>query len=511
MEKINIEELAIFCKKKGFIFQAAEIYGSLSGFFDFGPLGVQLKNNLKDLYWKEFLLKREDICAQDGSIISNPKVWKASGHVDTFADLVLTTKITKTKLRADHFIEDNLKISADGMNANQINDLILKHSLKYKGEDFEEVKDFNLMFETQVGADSTKNSKAYLRPETCQSIFPNFKIISETSRMNLPFGIIQIGKAFRNEISPRDFIFRCREFEQLEMEYFYNPNVNFDKLDERHLKLKFNFLSAQTQDEGLNKMEEISIEELLKMNKLNKIHAYWLSEFFIFFKEKNNISYENLRVREHVKTELSHYSKATFDIDYKYPFGFKELMGIANRGDYDLKQHQEHSKSKLEIFDETSKNKILANVIEPSLGLERWFMAVLYEAYNYDEKRENVLLKFKANISPYKVAVFPLMNKNELSEIAREIYSNLLEEEIYTFYDKSGSVGKRYARQDEIGTPYCITIDYETIEEGKNKGTVTIRDRDTMEQKRIKIENITNIIINLIKNKISFEDIENIN
>jgi glycyl-tRNA synthetase len=508
MKKLNNEELATFAKKKGFVFQSAEIYGGLAGFFDFGPLGVQLKNNLKNLFLNNFVLKREDVVVQDGSIITNPKVWKASGHIDNFADLILTTKISKTKLRADHFIEDNLKIPADGMDAKDINDLIKKHNLKYKGEDFGEVKDFNLMFSTNIGADVNKTSLSYLRPETCQSIFPNFKIILETSRLALPFGIAQIGKAFRNEISPRDFLFRLREFEQIEMEYFFNPDSEFDLLEDRHLNCKFKFLSANSQDNNSDKMEEVSISDLIEKNLISKIHGYWLAEFFLFFMEKSGLSYENMRIREHVKKELSHYSRATFDIDYKYSFGYKEMLGLANRGNYDLLQHQNLSKSKFEVFDEKAKTKVLPHIIEPSFGIERWFMAVLNEAYNDDEERGNIVLNFDLKLSPFKVAVFPLMNKEELVGPAREIYNRLINEEITCVYDKSGSVGKRYARQDEIGTPFCITIDYETIENGDNKNTVTIRNRDTTKQKRVAIERIVDIINDLIKGRIKFEEIK---
>lgn len=506
-EKINTEELATFCKKKGFVFQAAEIYGGLGGFFDFGPLGVELKNNLKQLYWKNFVTKREDCFGQDGSIITNPKVWKASGHVDNFGDLVLTTKESKTKLRADHFIEDTLDIPADGMSADEINELIKKHNLKYNGEEFEEVKDFNLMFQTQVGADTTKNATAYLRPETCQSIFPNFKQIADVSRAKLPFGIVQVGKAFRNEISPRDFVFRSREFEQMEMEYFFNPETKCEALTDKHLETKFQFLSAQAQDDESNEMVEITIKELLAQEKLSDYHAYWLSEFFNWFKDTVGFKYENLRIREHVKTELSHYSRGTFDIDYKYPFGFKEMLGMANRGNYDLTQHQQHSKQKMEFFDEESKTKLLPFVIEPSLGVERFMMAVMFEAYNDDKDRGNIVLSLSPRVAPYKVAVLPLVNKGGLPEVARELIDKLFDEDLNAFYDRSGSVGRRYARQDEVGTPFCLTVDFETIEEGENKGTITIRDRDTTEQKRISLEDAPEIVSKLIKGKLSFDNL----
>ena len=505
--KLTVEDFATFCKKKGFIFQAAEIYGGLSGFFDFGPLGVELKKNLKKIYWKKFVTKRGDIFGQDGSIITNPKVWKASGHVDTFGDLILTTKETKTKLRADHFIEDELNIPADGMNAKDIQKLIDENNLKYKGEDFEDIRDFNLMFNTQVGADNSKNATAYLRPETCQSIFPNFKLISEVSRAKLPFGIIQIGKAFRNEISPRDFIFRSREFEQCELEFFYNPETKCDLLTDEILNTKIQFLSAKNQDNNSDEMIEIKISDLLKKNIINDYHCYWLGTFFNFFKNDLGISYENLRIREHVKTELSHYSSGTVDIDYNFPFGFKEMLGMANRGNFDLTQHQKHSKSKLEYFDEENKTKLLPSVIEPSVGVERLFFAVLFESYLQDKERGNIVLNLKNNLSPYKIAILPLMNKEVLTSKAKEIYQNLIEEDIEVIFDKSGSIGKRYARNDEIGTPYCLTIDFEAIEEGELKDTITIRDRNSTKQKRVPIKNLSDLMNKLIKEKIDFEEI----
>ena len=506
MSKLNTEELASFCKKKGFVFQAGEIYGGLSGFFDFGPLGVELKNNIKRKYWKDFVHKREDVFGQDGSIITNPKVWKASGHIDNFADLILTTTKTKTKLRADHFIEDELKIATDSMNADDINKLIKKHKLKYNGEDFEEVKNFNLMFNTQVGANVTSNSTAYLRPETAQSIFPNFRLVADVSRASLPFGITQIGKAYRNEISPRDFVFRCREFEQIEMEYFFNPNTQCDILTNELKKVKFQFLDAKTQDLGKNTMREITIGDLLKdkSKKFNSYHAYWFAVFFKWFNESIGLDYKNLRVREHTSTELSHYSDATFDIDYNFPMGFKEMFGMANRTDFDLKAHMEHSKTKMEFFDEKTNTKLIPHVIEPTIGVERLMMAIIYDSYKDDKDRGNIVLNIKPSLSPYQVAIFPLMNKEELTKIAKEIHNELIESDIVSFYDKSGSIGKRYARQDEIGTPYCITIDYECIEDGKDKGTITIRDRNSTKQKRIKIEDVSKIISELVKEKINF-------
>lgn len=507
-QKINLEELATFCKKKGFVFQAAEIYGGMAGFFDFGPLGVELKNNLKSLYWKEFVHKREDIVGQDGSIITNPKVWKASGHVDTFGDMLLTTKDSKTKLRADHFIEDTLNIPGDALGPKEIEELIIKNNLKYEGEDFElPIQFFSGMLSTQIGADVTKQNKAYLRPETAQSIFPNFKSVAEVSRGKLPFGITQIGKAYRNEISPRDFVFRCREFEQIEMEYFYNPQVETTLLTKDLENLKVQVLLAESQDEGSDQMHEKSILDLVKENRINKTHAYWVASFFNFFNKTVGLSWDNLRIREHTKTELSHYSSATMDIDYKYPMGFKEMMGIANRDDYDLTQHQESSKTKLEVFDDATNSKVLPFVIEPSFGVERYMMAVLYESYNDDKDRGNIVLNLNPKLAPRKVTVMPLVKKEPIGPKAREIYNSLIDEDIVSFYDESGSVGKRYSREDEIGTPYCVTIDYETIEDGENQGSVTIRDRDSTKQVRVKVEQLPQIIKNLVNQKIKFEEL----
>ena len=500
MENLTIEELASFCKRKGIIFPAAEIYGGLSGFFDVAPFGVEIQNNIKNIYRKELIYKREDMVEQDGSIITNPKVWKASGHLDGFGDLILTTKKTRTKLRADHFIEDQLKISTDGMKAKEIQALISKHNLKYKGEEFEEIKDFNLLFPVKIGADESKDSIAYLRGETCQSIFPNFKLITDICRKKLPYGIMQIGKAFRNEIAPRDFLFRCREFEQLEIEYFFNPKEKFDLLTKDHLNTKFQFLSAETQEKNSNKMEEITIKDLIKSKAMNEIHGYWMATMLKLAQKEMGLNYKNLRVRQHVKTELSHYSAGTFDIDYKYPHGFKEMLGMANRTNFDLKQHQEHSKSKLEYLDEATGEKFLPHVIEPSFGIGRHLIAVLLEAYTDDKKRGNIVLKLPKKLAPIKASVFPLINKPEFQKIAKEIHANLIENDIISTFDKSGSIGKRYARADEIGTPYCITIDHDTLE----TGIATIRDRDTTDQIKIHKDKLSETIRDLINDKIEF-------
>ncbi len=494
---LNIEEMATFCKKKGFVYRSADIYGGLSGFFDYGPLGVEVKNKLKQRWYKFIVQDRQNIVGQDGSIITNPKVWKASGHIDTFSDLILTTKKTKTKIRADHFIEDQLKISAEGMSAKEIQALITKHKLKHNKEDFEEIKDFNLMFSTQVGPSDESAATSYLRPETCQSIFPNFKLIVETTRQKLPFGIAQIGKAFRNEISPREFLFRQREFEQMELEFFHNPKEKeCPELTKKHKDLKFQFLSAKTQDAKKTKMETVSVADIIKQKLITGWQAYWLAEYFFWYTEELQIDPKNIRVREHMKNELSHYSSATFDLDYKFPFGFKEIFGLANRGQFDLTQHQKHSKSKLEYFDETTKEKIIPNVIEPSQGIDRLFLALLFEAYNVrkDEKgKEVVVLKIPQQLAPYYCAILPLVkNKEAVRGKAKEVYE-MLRKCYPSFYDEAASVGRRYARADEIGIPYCITIDFETLEDD----AVTIRHRDTGEQERVKIKDLRNKLFDL--------------
>ena len=484
---LSIEEMSVFCKKKGLVFQSAEIYGGLSGFFDYGPLGGELKNNLKQSWYKYIITNRPNVVAQDGSIITNPKVWKASGHLDNFADLVLTTKKTKTKIRADHFIEEKLKISAEGLSATDINKLVKENKLTHNGEEFEEVKDFNLMFSTHVGPATESSNIAYLRPETCQSIFSNFRLIAEVSRQKLPFGIGQIGKAFRNEISPRDFLFRQREFEQMELEFFTHPDETTSvDLVNKHKQLKFQFLSAKAQDANKDAMEMASISELLEKGLLSEWHAYWLAEMFFWYTEELGIKKENIRVREHTKKELSHYSSATFDIDYKFPVGFKEILGIADRGQYDLQQHMKHSSHKLELFDDASGKNVIPRVIEPSQGLDRLFLAILFEAYEDDKERGNVVLHLNSQLSPYYCAIFPLVkNKPELLVKAEEAYDSL-RKKFPCYFDVSGSVGRRYARADEIGVRYCITIDFESLEDN----AVTLRDRENTEQERISLDKL---------------------
>ncbi|MEM3374712.1 MAG: glycine--tRNA ligase [Candidatus Woesearchaeota archaeon] len=491
---LSIDDFAVFCKKKGFVYPSGEIYGSLAGFYDYGPLGVELKNNIKNHWWKTFVQDRDDVVGIDGSLITNKKVWEASGHLSSFSDLLVECKKCHKHFRADHLVEEKLKINVDGLNAESLSKLIKDNNLKCPecNSELSEIKSFNLMFPLQIGADINKDSTAYLRGETAQVIFTAFKNVIETSRVKLPFGIAQIGKAFRNEIAPRNFLFRQREFEQMELEYFIKPDEKkCPLLSKKHLELEFLFLSEKDQEQ---KQEEkkVILKDLIKQKLLSEWHAYWLIESYLWFIDLG-IREENLRIREHLKKELSHYSTATFDIEYKFPFGWKEIHGNADRGQFDLTQHMKYSGKSLEIFDEESKQKVLPKVIEPSFGVDRAFLALMYDAYNEDKDRGNVVLKIKPKLSPIKIAVFPLVNK--LEEQALEIYL-MLKKDFVSIYDRSGSIGRRYARADEIGIPYCITIDFETLEDK----SITIRDRNTTKQERVKINELKQKLNNLLYN-----------
>lgn len=498
---MNIEELATFCKSKGFVYSAAEIYGGLSGFFDFGPLGVALKNNIKQSWWKFYVDNREDVVGQDGSIITNPRVWEASGHVDNFSDPILTCSKCKHKVRADNFIEDELKINADGFSTDQINEHVDKHDLKCPScqGDFNKVEDFKLMFQTKVGASAEKSAEAFLRPETAQSIFPNFRIIADTCRMQLPFGVAQIGKAFRNEISPRDFLFRCREFEQMELEFFIHPDeADCKLLTEEQKNISINVWTSEQQDKG-EEHSTLTLGDLLAQKKADPWHVYWLAQTQIWLTQKIGLKAQNLRLREHVPTELSHYSSATLDFDYKFPHGFKELHGCANRGQYDVSQHQKVSGKKMELHDEATSKKVIPRVIEPSQGVDRLFLAAIVDSLEDDKERGNKVLKVSPLIAPIKIAVLPLVKKDGLNELAREVFDSI-KEDLVSQFDSSGSVGRRYARADELGIPFCITVDYDS----KEDNTVTIRDRDSTEQKRIKIADLPQTVQKLINGKTSF-------
>ena len=473
--KITVEELANFCKTKGFIFRSSDIYGGFSGFWDFGPLGVELFNNIKQHWWNYFVYQKENVVGIDASIISHPKTWKASGHLNNFNDVFVKCKKCKKTNKLD---EAELgKVNCDC------------------GGSYEKIGKFNLMFETNVGV--LNPEKTYLRGETAQAMFMNFKLVQQTSRMQLPFGIAQIGKCFRNEIAPRDFLFRMREFYMAEFEFFINPNEKkCSLLDKKHLDVSFNFLDAETQKKGKFVLKKTTIKNLILKNKLGEWHAYWLAEQIMWYQ---SLGLEEIKIREHTKEELSHYSSTTFDVDYEYSFGSQELGGNANRGQFDLTQHEEFSKKDLHVFNELSGKKILPRVIEPTFGIERVFLAVLTKAYDFDKKRNNIVLKLPAKIAPVKVAIFPIVKGKNYEKISQEILNDL-KKDWNVVYDKAGSIGRRYARNDEIGTPFCVTIDEKTLK----KKDVTIRNRDTTKQIRVKISKLKDVLRKLIDGEIKF-------
>jgi glycyl-tRNA synthetase len=499
--EITIDEMATFCKAKGFIYPNSEVYGGMAGFFDYGTLGSEMKNNLKQAWWKFHVQDREDIVGIDGSIITHPKVWVASGHVENFEDVLIECKKCKERFRADHIIEDALRIQADGLKAEDINKLVKQNKItcpKCKGE-LAEASTFNLMFQTNVGPKESDESTAYLRPETAQLMFVDFRQVVENARLKLPFGIAQVGRAFRNEISPRNFLFRCREFEQMEIEYFIHP----EKYDDcPYLKEVENYALTIYSAEMQQKKQEakkMKIKDALSKKIIKSPwHAFWLATEHKWFIELGG-NPDKFRIRQHLPDEKAHYSKDCWDLEYKFPFGFKELQGIADRGDYDLQQHIKHSGKDLSLFDEEQKKKIVPHVVaEPSQGVDRAFLVFLFDAYNDDKKRGNKVLKLHPKLAPIKLGVFPLVNK--LEKNARKVY-----DELKTYfvcqYDKSGSIGRRYARADEIGIPFCITVDFDT----KKDKSVTIRDRDTTKQVRVKISELKETVYKLMVGEVKFE------
>ncbi len=493
---INIEEMATFCKKKGFVFPNSEIYGGLSGFFDFGPLGVEMNNKIKQTWWKRFVQDRDDIVGIDGAIVSSQKVWQASGHVDSFADVLIECKKCHSRQRADHLIEEQHNLNVEGKSLEYFNAIVKEKGLKCPKcgtEEFGECSQFNLMFKTFVGPKEEEENIAYLRGETAQIIFTNFKNVLDTTRVKLPFGIAQTGKAFRNEISPREFLFRVREFEQMEIEFFTHPGKADDcPLIKDFLDIELNVLTAENQEKG-EEQRKMSVADLLGLN-INKWHAYWLVQEYLWFTEDLGINPENLRVREHTKDELAHYAKACFDLDYNFPMGWKEIYGNADRGKFDLTQHQEHSGKKMEYFDEETQEKIVPVVAsEPSQGVGRAFLSLMFDSYHNDKERGNVVLKLSPKISPFFCAVFPLVkNKEPITNKAKEVYQRL--KTCYScYYDETASVGRRYARADEIGVNYCITVDFDTLDDD----CVTIRNRDTTKQERIMISGLNNKLFEL--------------
>ena len=447
MSQAKMEDIISLCKRRGFIYQGSDVYGGLSGTWDYGPLGVQLKRNIMNLWWRMFVDERDDIYGVDAAILMNPKVWKASGHVDTFVDPLCEDTVNHRRYRTDHILKDN-GIDVDGLTMEQMDEVIAERGIKSPdGNPLSKSRTFNMMFKTSVGATESEDSVAYLRPETAQGIFTNFKNVVDSFYPDLPFGIAQQGKAFRNEIAPRDFIFRSREFEQMEIEYFVNPE----------------------------KWQE-AFDELLKST-----HE---------FLEALGLDPKNIHELDVPAEDRAHYSKKTIDIEYDFPIGKEELMGIAYRTDFDLMNIQRVSGKSMEYTIKGTNEKFVPHVIEPSFGVERALMAVLSNAYREDEQNgsKRVYLALPEHLAPVKFAVSPLLkNKPELVEKAREIYANLSKKNPgRVMWDDNGNIGKRYRRQDEIGTPHCVVVDFQTLEDD----TVTVRERDTTEQRRVKVEEL---------------------
>lgn len=450
-QAVTMDKIVALAKNRGFVFPGSEIYGGLANTWDYGPLGVELKNNIKRMWWKRFIQQSPYNVGIDTAILMNPEVWVASGHVSSFSDPLMDCKECKSRFRADQLIEDYIKekglnISIEGWTNEQMMEFIKEHKVscpKCGAHNFTDIRKFNLMFKTYQGVTEDSKSEVYLRPETAQGIFVNFKNVQRTTRKKIPFGIGQIGKSFRNEITPGNFIFRTREFEQMELEFFCKPG-----------------------------------EDMEWFSYWRKYCMDWLLEF--------GLKEENLRFRDHKKEELSHYSTATTDIEYNFPFGWGELWGIANRTDFDLRQHMEHSGVDLSYMDPVTGEKYIPYCIEPSVGVDRLMLAFLIDAYEEEELEDGetrVVLRLHPALAPIKAAVLPLSKK--LSENAYKLYDQLRNKFVVD-YDETGSIGKRYRRQDEIGTPFCITYDFDS----ENDHCVTIRDRDTMQQVRIKIEEV---------------------
>ena len=453
MEKLTMEKMVNLCKQYGFIYQGSEIYDGLANTWDYGPLGSRLKNNIKDAWRKRFVQDNKNSYELDAAILMNPEVWVASGHVSSFADPLIDCKECKSRHRADKLIEEfsNGEETGDGWDNEKLENYIKENNIpcpKCGKTNFTNIRQFNLLFETHMGVTEDTKNKVYLRGETAQGIFVNFMNVQRSMRAKVPFGIAQIGKAFRNEITPGNFIFRTREFEQMEYEFFCKPGTDLEWFK-------------------------------------------YFEEYCMNFLKDLGIKEENLRLRKHKKEELVFYSKGTTDIEYNYPNGFGELWGIADRTDYDLTVHSNHSGKELKYLDPETNEKYIPYVIEPSVGCDRLLLAVLCDSYEEETLNDGTtreVMHFAPSIAPYKVAVLPLMKKYH-QEKAEEIY-NLLSKEVMTSYDETGNIGKRYRRQDVIGTPYCVTIDEETL----NNNTVTVRDRDTMEQITIKVDELVNYI-----------------
>ncbi len=450
---LTMDKLVALCKVRGFIFPGSEIYGGLANTWDYGPLGVEFKNNVKRAWWKKFVQESEHNVGLDSAILMNRSVWVASGHVGNFNDPLMDCKGCKARFRADQLIEEDARsrgeaVQADGWSNERLEAWVREKQIACPTcgkRDFTGIRKFNMMFRTHQGVTEDSAAEIYLRPETAQGIFVNFKNVVRATRRKLPMGVAQIGKSFRNEITPGNFTFRTREFEQMELEFFCKPG-----------------------------------EDLAWFEYWRGFCRDWLISL--------GMKEDNLRLRDHKPEELSHYSKATTDFEYRFPFGWGELWGIADRTDFDLKQHQEHSGENMEYIDPVSNERFIPYVVEPSLGADRVALAFLCDAYEEEELEGGDVrgvLRLHPALAPFKAAVLPLQ-KNKLGEKAREIH-RMLSREFMTDYDESGSIGKRYRRQDEAGTPYCVTVDFDTLEDG----TVTLRDRDTMAQERVAVSELT--------------------
>jgi len=455
MENTGLSKIVALAKRRGFIYPGSEIYGGVANTYDYGPVGTELLRNIRSLWWETFVHRRDDIVGLEGSLISHQEIWKASGHVGGFADALVDCKNCKLRKRADHLIEESLsgdkEIKVEGLSDEELDKIISEKKIlcpNCEKHDWTNVRKFNLLFPVHLGIVEGDQSLAYLRGETAQGMFVNFKNVMESNRVRLPFGIAQLGKSFRNEITPGNSVFRTLEFEQGEIEFFFDP-------------------------------ETTNWEEL---------YEDWKTKMWEFITKTIGIKDENLRWREHSDEERSFYSKRTEDLEYKFPFGFKELWGLAYRTNYDLSQHEKGSGKDLKVVDSQTGKKTLPHVIEPAVGINRIFLMVLSDAYEETESR--TVLKLSPKLAPFKASVFPLLaNKPELMEKAQEVYRDL-SQSFYISFDARGNIGKRYLAQDEIGTPYCITVDFDTLE----SDTVTVRDRDTMEQVRMKISELRNFL-----------------
>ncbi|PIR43021.1 glycine--tRNA ligase [candidate division WWE3 bacterium CG10_big_fil_rev_8_21_14_0_10_32_10] len=456
-----MQKLIGLCKRRGFVYPASEIYGGLASAYDYGPLGVQLLRNIKNLWWKEMIEKRDDMVGLDSQIILHAKTWEASGHVMGFNDPMVEDKVTHKRYRADHLIENFIKefkkdekVVVEDMTIDEMSSFITSNKiLSPVGNEITLPKAFNQLMETHLGVIEGDKDTVYLRGETAQGIFTNFKNVLDSTRITLPFGIGQLGKSFRNEITQGQFVFRTFEFEQGEIEYFFDP----------------------------------------ELSNWEDLYNGWKEYMWNFVTKTLKIKEESLRWRRHTDKERSFYSKDTYDLEYNFPFGFKELWGIAYRTNYDLNQHIKYSGVKLEYVDPKTNKKIVPHVIEPAVGINRLFFMVLNDAYVEDEK--HVYLNLPARLAPYKVAVFPLVaNKEDIMVRSKEVYSSL-KKNYNAYFDSRGNIGKRYMYQDEIGTPFCVTIDYDTLE----NNTVTVRNRNTMEQERVELERLGDWIDSKLK------------